>query len=92
MSELREKVAAAISDVEYPRLVPKREHYAMADAAIALVRAETLEEAAQFIEEHSPRYDDANRPFLIKRPLFDSIGRPYAAAIRALAALGEERT
>ena len=64
----------------------------LADAAIALVRAETLEEAAQFIEEHSPRYDDANRPFLIKRPLFDSIGRPYAAAIRALAALGEERT
>jgi hypothetical protein len=45
--ELREKVAAAISDVEYPRLVPKREHYAMADAAIALARDDALEEAAK---------------------------------------------
>ena len=55
MSELREKVAAAISDVEYPRLVPKREHYAMADAAIALVRAETLEEAARVAEDWAER-------------------------------------
>jgi hypothetical protein len=77
MSELREKVV-------FHYVLNKGAYADMVDAAIALIRNETLEEAAQFIEEHSPRYDDANRPFLIKRPLFDSIGRPYAAAIRGL--------
>ena len=56
MSDLRERVARAISDCEYPKLKPCKTHYEMADAAIALIRAEVLEEAERAVrkalEEH----------------------------------------
>lgn len=54
-------------------------------AAIDLIRAETLEEAAELVEQHTPRYGEGDfRGYLIRRMAYDSIGLPYAAAIRAL--------
>ena len=49
------------------------------------IRAEALEEAAKLIEDHTPRYAEGDfQGHLVKRMAFDSIGLPYAAAIRAL--------
>jgi hypothetical protein len=54
-------------------------------AAIDLIRAEVLEEAAELVEQHTPRYGECDfRGYLIRRMAYDSIGLPYAAAIRAL--------
>jgi len=59
--------------------------YDQAIAAIDLIRAETLEEAAELVEQHTPRYGECDfRGYLIRRMAYDSIGLPYAAAIRAL--------
>ena len=53
--------------------------------AIDLIRAEVLEEAAELVEQHTPRYGEGDfRGYLIRRMAYDSIGLPYAAAIRAL--------
>ena len=49
------------------------------------VRDATLEEAAELVEQHTPRYGEGDfRGYLIRRMAYDSIGLPYAAAIRAL--------
>lgn len=79
MSELREEVATAIAKVDGHKLGQMAPaiaslYYARADAAIALVRAETLEEAAKVADdadEHSCG-DEA------------TMARCIAAAIRAL--------
>ena len=56
-----------------------------AEAAIDLIRAEVLEEAAELVEQHTPRYGDGDfHGHLVRRMAYDSIGLPYAAAIRAL--------
>jgi len=59
--------------------------YDHAIAAIDLIRADVLEDAAELVEQHTPRYGEGDfRGYLIRRMAYDSIGLPYAAAIRAL--------
>ena len=88
MTDLRERVARAMWHSE-PDAIPfyesasetQHQYLKEADAAIAIV----LEEAAKLIEDHTPRFAEGNfQGHLVKRMTFDSIGLPYAAAIRAL--------
>jgi hypothetical protein len=78
MIELRERVAAVIADVEYPRLPPRAEHYEMADAAIALV----LEEAAKVADDEAYGFPPE---MLTKHGVgYERACRDIAAAIRAM--------
>jgi capsule polysaccharide modification protein KpsS len=84
------KDAAVVWLYENPTMRPENIPYEML-ALVAIntmrpfIRAEALEKAAKLIEDHTPRYAEGDfQGHLVKRMAFDSIGLPYAAAIRAL--------
>jgi hypothetical protein len=72
-------------DVRSPECFCRLQAPAAINAMRPFIRAEALEEAAKLIEDHTPRYAEGDfQGHLVKRMAFDSIGLPYAAAIRAL--------
>jgi hypothetical protein len=86
---LVKKVANLINSMTYfwSMDLSLRQAEKTANAAIDLIRADVLEEAAELVEQHTPRYGEGDfRGYLVRRMAYDSIGLPYAAAIRALKA------